>query len=97
VQEILEKFEFFPIKCRIQRAAALFQMNEEIRLRNRHMFKSKVPPQESESVAAVTFCRRMRTPTTVLLREPLSALQRVSTLQPSTLHLSEMHSSAHPA
>ena len=75
MQEILEKFEFFPIKCRIQRAAALFQMNEEIRLRNRHMFKSKVPPQESESVAAVTFCRRMRTAMTVAsLREALSAL-----------------------
>jgi hypothetical protein len=25
-QEILEKFEFFPIKCRIQRALELFEM-----------------------------------------------------------------------
>jgi hypothetical protein len=27
LQEILEKFEFFPIKCRIQRAQEIFKMN----------------------------------------------------------------------
>jgi hypothetical protein len=27
LQEILEKFEFFPVKCRIQRALEVFQMS----------------------------------------------------------------------
>jgi hypothetical protein len=29
LQEILEKFEFFPIKCRIQRALEIFQINDK--------------------------------------------------------------------
>ena len=28
-QALLEKFEFFPVKCRVQRALEIFQMNLE--------------------------------------------------------------------
>ena len=29
VQEILEKFEFFPVKCRVQRALEIYQIEQE--------------------------------------------------------------------
>ncbi len=29
LQEILEKFEFFPIKCRIQRALEVFELSQQ--------------------------------------------------------------------
>ena len=41
-QEILEKFEFFPIKCRIQRASAIFHYKDPAREQNKGLFKTKV-------------------------------------------------------
>jgi hypothetical protein len=43
-QEILEKFEFFPIKCRIQRASELYKKGLEIneQLKVKRTFKTKV-------------------------------------------------------
>jgi hypothetical protein len=47
-QEILRKFEFFPIKCRIQRAEEVFRaaVNEDPQLFNQHHAQSGQQPSE---------------------------------------------------
>jgi hypothetical protein len=42
LQEILEKFEFFPIKCRVQRAMEVFEMRQQSKNTSRSQFKTKV-------------------------------------------------------
>jgi hypothetical protein len=42
LQEVLEMFEFFPIKCRIQRALEVFQANRARLEAGETGFKSKV-------------------------------------------------------
>jgi hypothetical protein len=57
-QEILEKFEFFPIKCRIQRALEVFELRQQ-RLKmgtpcsQLNIFKTKVSAFTHQSC---TFC-----------------------------------------
>jgi hypothetical protein len=41
-QEILEKFEFFPIKCRVQRALEIFKAWQEERKDDGVCFSTKV-------------------------------------------------------
>ena len=46
-QDVLEKFEFFPVKCRIQRAAEEFakvqkRQDEDAKIRFHRKFKTKV-------------------------------------------------------
>jgi hypothetical protein len=44
LQNILEKFEFFPIKCHLQRSQDIFKISEEhmLETNNEHSFKAKV-------------------------------------------------------
>jgi hypothetical protein len=42
LQEILEKFEFFPIKCRIQRAMEVFEISKQEGSPGGTRFKTKV-------------------------------------------------------
>ena len=45
VQDILEKFEFFPVKCRIQRAMETFQMARDKMTDKMFKLKVTVPRQ----------------------------------------------------
>ena len=60
-QEILEKFEFFPIKCRIQRAARLFRRSFDDKQRRQQLRDLFPRPLKTKVIRLLNntgYCRR---------------------------------------
>jgi hypothetical protein len=88
-QDILEKFEFFPIKCRIQRAEAIFQANTRKRERESSSFKTKVDSSARYCLCAVASAAALLL-TSICMQTPsvssLDALEKIASRLSQRFH-----------